>query len=439
MKMELAAKQEREKQLAREQEEVGSLWSFISIRKTLTVHQRRKRLEEASKEARRRELMRAHEELNRKTGGAGNRVSQAEYDPFAEDVKPIATANIPKVGVFPIAIWGIFADDLQPSARSGPSKISKTSLNKPASSSSTKASTSNKSGNSKNGGPSKGSSPPVTAVLGRKEKAARLFAQKAKKSAADSLFSVRSLVESREPAQVRVTPRAGPSQVPPTSMKTEMRGKANGGGRNAAVRSRLMMNGKEELRKLCPDRDVRDRRSIDEISRDLKAKRLLTDESSPQKNSRPLTASMSKLSIPSSKAREKRPISNPPSEKRRRYSLDDSTDSESESSSSRQAKRRPKKRSRSPPSQFSEPSAAFISAEIQALFRRPGRSGPKYADDFSDASSDDMEAGLSDVEIEERRAAKIARLEDEAAEKEEREHKLRKEALKKQKLKGGKA
>ncbi|EAL23555.1 hypothetical protein CNBA2020 [Cryptococcus deneoformans B-3501A] len=404
MKMELAAKQEREKQLAREQEE------------------RRKRLEEASKEARRRELMRAHEELNRKTGGAGNRVSQAEYDPFAEDVKPIATANIPK-----------------PSARSGPSKISKTSLNKPASSSSTKASTSNKSGNSKNGGPSKGSSPPVTAVLGRKEKAARLFAQKAKKSAADSLFSVRSLVESREPAQVRVTPRAGPSKVPPTSMKTEMRGKANGGGRNAAVRSRLMMNGKEELRKLCPDRDVRDRRSIDEISRDLKAKRLLTDESSPQKNSRPLTASMSKLSIPSSKAREKRPISNPPSEKRRRYSLDDSTDSESESSSSRQAKRRPKKRSRSPPSQFSEPSAAFISAEIQALFRRPGRSGPKYADDFSDASSDDMEAGLSDVEIEERRAAKIARLEDEAAEKEEREHKLRKEALKKQKLKGGKA
>lgn len=307
--------------------------------KMFTFHQRRKRLEEASKEARRRELMRAHEELNRKTGGAGNSVSQAEYDPFAEDVKPIATSNIPKVGILPTAIWEIFADNLQPSARGGPSKISKASLNRPASSTSAKTGTSNKSGNSKTGAPSKGSSPPVAAVLGRKEKAARLFAQKAKKSAADSLFSVRSLVESREPAQVRVKPRAGPSQVPPTSMKTEMRGKANGGGRNAAVRSRLMMNGKEELRKLCPDRDVRDRRSIDEISRDLKAKRLLTDESSSQKNSRPLTASMSKLSIPSSKAREKRPISDPPSQKRRRYSLDDSIDSESDSSSSSQAKR----------------------------------------------------------------------------------------------------
>lgn len=312
-------------------------------------------------------------------------------------------------------------------------------MNKPASSPSAKAGTSNKSGNTKTGTSAKSSSPPVAAVLGRKEKAARLFAQKAKKSAADSLFSVRSLVESREPAQAPIARRAGPSLVVSTSMKTQMKGKTNAGGRNAAVRSRLMMNGKEELRKLCPDRDIRDRRSIDEISRDLKAKRLLTDESSPQKNTRPLTASMSNLSIPSSKAREKRPISNPPSQKTRRYSLDESTDSESDSLSSSRTKRRPKKRSRSPPNHLSEPSAAFISAEIQALFRRPGRPQPKYADEFSDASSDDMEAGLSDVEVEERRAAKIARLEDEAAEREEREHKLRKEALKKQRLKGGRA
>lgn len=401
------------------------------------VHQRRKRLEEASKEARRRELMRAHEELNRKAGGAGNSASQADYDPFAEDVKPIATSNISKVSVLPTAIRGIFADDLQPSARSGLPKATKAALNKPASSPSAKAGTSNKSGNTKTGTSAKSSSPPVAAVLGRKEKAARLFAQKAKKSAADSLFSVRSLVESREPAQAPITPRAGPSLVVSTSMKSQMKGKTNAGGRNGAVRSRLMMNGKEELRKLCPDRDIRDRRSIDEISRDLKAKRLLTDESSPQKNTRPLTASMSNLSIPPSKAREKRPISNPPSQKTRRYSLDESTDSESDSLSSSRAKRRPKKRSRSPPNHLSEPSAAFISAEIQALFRRPGRPQPKYADDFSDASSDDMEAGLSDVEVEERRAAKIARLEDEAAEREEREHKLRKEALKKQRLKGG--
>lgn len=35
MKRELAAKQEREKQLAREQEEVGSLWSFMSYERCL--------------------------------------------------------------------------------------------------------------------------------------------------------------------------------------------------------------------------------------------------------------------------------------------------------------------------------------------------------------------------------------------------------------------
>lgn len=57
--------------------------------------------------------------------------------------------------------------------------------------------------------------------------------------------------------------------------------------------------------------------------------------------------------------------------------------------------------------------------------------GFKYVDDFSDVFSDDMEVGLSDVEIEERRVVKIVWLEDEVVEKEEREYKLRKEVLKK--------
>ncbi len=75
-----------------------------------------------------------------------------------------------------------------------------------------------------------------------------------------------------------------------------------------------------------------------------------------------------------------------------------------------------------------------MSAQIQAIFRRPGRPEPRrYAD--SDASSD-MEAGLSDVELEEQRTARIARKEDELAGREERERRLAKERSKKERMKG---
>lgn len=47
-----------------------------------------------------------------------------------------------------------------------------------------------------------------------------------------------------------------------------------------------------------------------------------------------------------------------------------------------------------------------------------------------------MEAGLSDVEEEERRAIRIARREDELAEKEERERREKKEKLRKEREKG---
>jgi protein SPT2 len=48
-----------------------------------------------------------------------------------------------------------------------------------------------------------------------------------------------------------------------------------------------------------------------------------------------------------------------------------------------------------------------------------------------------MEAGLSDVEQEERRAIMIARREDELAEREERERKARKEKMRKERERGG--
>lgn len=74
-----------------------------------------------------------------------------------------------------------------------------------------------------------------------------------------------------------------------------------------------------------------------------------------------------------------------------------------------------------------------VSAMIQELFRRPGtggQGGRKAV--YSDSESDDMEAGLSDVEEEEARAIRIARREDELAEREEKERKARKERLKRE-------
>jgi protein SPT2 len=70
---------------------------------------------------------------------------------------------------------------------------------------------------------------------------------------------------------------------------------------------------------------------------------------------------------------------------------------------------------------------------IQELFRRPDRPPPRrvYSDEDSGSGSD-MEAGLSDVEEEEQRALRVARREDELAEREERERKARKEKLRKE-------
>jgi protein SPT2 len=59
---------------------------------------------------------------------------------------------------------------------------------------------------------------------------------------------------------------------------------------------------------------------------------------------------------------------------------------------------------------------------------------PVYSDE---ESGSDMEAGLSDVEEEEKRAIRIARREDELAETEERERRARKEKLRLERERGG--
>ncbi|WWD17337.1 hypothetical protein CI109_101778 [Kwoniella shandongensis] len=449
LKRELAAKAAREKQQAKEEDE------------------RRKRLEAASKEARRLELMRANEELNKKAAnghGKGNGSSKAvdmEYDPFAEDAKPVGPPIVHKPNTTKPSLKSTHSNGTsRPS-----SAVPRSSNNKPAISRSSSGLITK----------DKASPPP----LGRKEKAARAFAQQAKKSAGDSLFSVRALVEARESPGAAIPlhrassngTAAGPSRsTAPSSVTVHGIGMANGlkraaplqsgsGGKGkGSVRDQIQRKGAEEgLRKLCPDRSTRDRRTIEEIARDIKAKKDgLTSTSvrgvderriSPVKGGRPVTATNGgggAKPIPGSSGMNRAPLSRrddpriPPSSARKRRPSTSSTSSTSSSSTSPPP---PKKRydsRRSPPLRLTEKSsAAAVSAEIQALFRRPGRPPPRTSgyDDLSDGSSD-MEAALSDVELEERRAARIARKEDEAAEREERERKARKEALKKQKMRG---
>lgn len=138
------------------------------------------------------------------------------------------------------------------------------------------------------------------------------------------------------------------------------------------------------LRKLCPDRDTRDRRTIDEIQRDIRARN-----------------------------------ANGQTTRDRRY--ESSSDSDSPP---------PRKKTRGSPPLSGEPDRATVSAMIQGIFGR-GRAARTYDDD-SDVS--DMEAGLDDVLREERRAAAIARREDEEAEREEAAHRAAKEKARRERL-----
>ncbi|WWD02913.1 hypothetical protein V865_000955 [Kwoniella europaea PYCC6329] len=455
LKRELAAKAAREKQLAKEAEEL------------------RKRQEAAAKEARRVELMRANEALNKKVEPGQKK--EPEYDPFAEDARPA-----------PVVVKPSAKPTAHANAKAGPSSSKQTV---PGPSSKPHTTTNTISRNHAKQKAQSHSPPP----LGRKERAAKAFAQSAKKSAGDSLFSIRSLVESRDQTH---SPSGGSGGIPisrtysagnlgsgsgssssykgSSSIAVHGIGMSNGlkrdpnqsrlipGKQPKSTREQLNSQAKiDGLRKLCPDRATRDRRTIEEIQRDIKAKKggngsvsplpplpssvggIKGKERSPIKhNDNPKSStSIPKAQISSSTKpiMKQKDHSRPPKRRQSPSSSDSASDSSSGSSPPRKKFDLYSRRSRSPPVRLNEHSSHLdIRDEIQKLFRRPGASNrPTYRDEYSDSGSD-MEAGLSDVEEEERRTARIARREDELAEREEREHRLAKLKRKKEIEKKGK-
>ncbi|KAK4685443.1 protein SPT2, partial [Tremellales sp. Uapishka_1] len=360
LKRELAAKAVREKEAAKAGEE------------------RRKMLEAASKEARRLELMKANEALVRKdllkqglAPGAGSETrQQMAYDPFAEDERPLKASTTSKQ-------IASASKPVRPKPSTGTLKPSvPRTTSKPTTST---AHTSNK------------TSPPP---LSRKEKALKAFRDQATRASGDSLFSVHALVQSHEqemapspkPIKTKFTsvnqprPIAPPKKAGRIDIKKQLSGNLEG------------------MRKLCPDRELRDQRTIDEIQSDIRRRR-------EAKEGQPSPIPRAPQSI------VRRPV---PSPKRRR----------SPSSSSSSASTPP------PRSKFPRrsPPVTDVSAAIRAMFTRPGQAQRVYRDDWSDDS--DMEAGMEDVEREERLALRLAKEDDEREEKEERRRREAKEKLK---------
>ena len=390
--------------------------------------QRKKQREAAAVEARRRELARANEALLK---GKDSNGESAEWDMFADDEKAkptlaTTTNQLIKVrgdGDYQSSLFAETQTHGRPSnggttsnARAGPSKPRPT------------VSTAGSSSSAPGGKGKDASSPPP---LGRLAKRSRAFAQQAKKAATkgESIFSVRALVESRERLasgslspkplanvhSIKSKPLGHSNGIPQSKMSAGMGFGKTGGTFKDQLNKSIKGEG---MRKLCPDRDTRDRRSIDEIQKDIKARKKGAE---PE----PLPARV-KPKPPPIPTTARPPPGTTPNRRQR---------SPSSSSTSSYELDRPRKRYRDE-AQFSELSQAQVSAEIQALFRRPGMAQRKYVDDFSDDGSSDMEAGLSDVEEEERRTAAIARREDEIAEREERERKLAKERAKREKMRG---
>lgn len=391
LKRELAEKAEKDKQQARNEEE------------------KRKRREAQAKEARRLELVRANEELLRhqQAATAGRSEGRMDYNPFAEDERRPATTTD---GSSKLAASAVKSKPRRPSnvraesPRPGPSKPSLSTAKDRA-------------------------SPPP---LGRKEKAVKAFMQSAKKpSAAESIFSIRALVDARN-GRSSSSPSASAFSTPRMALPSKQR---------PSTKHQMKMQASAEgLRKLCPDRMTRDRRTIDQIHKDIKArkggdevpaKRLRSVSPHKQLSPGKMRVKPKLQPIPTT-ARPAGPIrpngaSRPFPSNRRHASSSPSTSSSSVSPPPRN------KRPRNFSPALNVSNQAVISAEIQALFRRPGLPGPRtYA--HSEGSSD-MEAGMSDVEAEERRTARIARREDEEAEREEMKRKLAKEMAKKDRMK----
>jgi protein SPT2 len=177
------------------------------------------------------------------------------------------------------------------------------------------------------------------------------------------------------------------------------------------------------LRKLCPDRDSRDRRTVDEIQRDIRARKG-GPAGAPASGGRDLRRSDARDGRDNRDNRDRDRVRDRGRDRGRDRDRDRDRDRRRRSPSSDYSLSPPRKRSRSSPP---EASRSAVSAMIQGMFSR-GRPLQQYADDDSDGS--DMEAGLSDVEMEEKRALRIARREDDEAEREENVRREAKERMK---------
>ncbi|KAL7421798.1 hypothetical protein Q5752_003569 [Cryptotrichosporon argae] len=401
LKRELEAKAEREKQIAREEEE------------------RSKKRDAAAKAARRLELMRANDALN-KAPVAVPAASSMAYDPFAEDAIVPRSQTVAKAVTRPTKAGpSTAASPAMPRApRVGPSTTSTTATASRRAHASV--------------------SPPP---LGRREKAARAFAQAtSKRSVEDGLFSVRALVAvaarggsgsgSGSPSG-RASP--APRPLPPTCAARAQPPPRRG---NKAILPKMgkAMRGKpgeDALRKLGANRAERDDRTLDEIQRDIRARKGGPSVERRDKGASAGAAAGKHRGSPMKGGRGRSPPGKPPEGRRRRSPSDSASDSDDSSSP------RARKRRRSP-ALAEDASRAEVSAVIRDLFRRPDRAPrpPVSAYDDDDSGSD-MEAGLSDVEAEERRALRIARMEDEEDEAEERRRKEAKERARRERERRG--
>lgn len=277
-------------------------------------------------------------------------------------------------------------------------------------------------------------------AMGRKEKAAMKLAREAK---SDSMFSVQSLVDMAEgtTSSRSVSPRRPP---PPRAMPLKKQATTAMAAKSGAKGISGMKKGLDVtgLRKLCPDRDTRDNRTVDEVQRDIRLRKGLVDpavsRSGPASasSSRPPSAGLPRdrdrdISRGSDRDRDRKALparrspprhAGPGKARRRSPSISDSDSDASTPPRKRRVLGGPDFNGDAPASR------AAVSAMIQGMFSRDG-APRRYDDDYSDGS--DMEAGLSDIDSEEKRAAKLARREDLEEERKEAERRAAKERAKK--------
>lgn len=356
-------------------------------------------IEQATKDARLKALKEAKDALSRPNPS----VARIEFDPFADDAVPGPSSKAPS---------------RRPSATG--TKGSNGMAKKPSSSG---AGCKQSNGVKKEGGaPKKASDAPM---LNRKEKAALKLARQSK---ADSMFSVQSLVDKAEGTSSRsVSPRRPPPPRPgllalKKSTAPAIGAKAGGTGKGVAgMKKAIDVSG---LRKLCPDRDTRDRRTVDEIQRDIRLRKgAMSTGTASAASSKPPSAGAQRDNKDRVRDRGRDRRSPPRAAGKVRRRPMSSSDSDSDASTP------PRKRHALAGPNFdgdAPASRAAVSQLIQGMF---GRGRPQqHHDDYSDGS--DMEAGLSDIDSEEKRASKIARREDAEEERLEAQRREAKERAK---------